>query len=87
DYNYLFDPLVYLQRFFSERDDDNFFLIDEVHNLVSRSRDMYSAAVSDQPISALLKLAKPDKSQPSDDLQRELKKVRRSFTRIRKTLI
>ncbi|TAQ94348.1 ATP-dependent helicase, partial [Lactiplantibacillus plantarum] len=87
DYNYLFDPLVYLQRFFSERDDDNFFLIDEVHNLVSRSRDMYSAAVSDQPISALLKLAKPDKSQPSDDLQRELKKVRRSFTRISKTLI
>lgn len=48
---------------------------------------MYSAAVSDQPISALLKLAKPDKSQPSDDLQRELKKVRRSFTRISKTLI
>ncbi len=87
DYNYLFDPLVYLQRFFSERDDDNFFLVDEVHNLVSRSRDMYSAAVSDQPISALLKLAKPDKSQPSDDLQRELKKVRRSFTRISKTLI
>ncbi|MBX0342838.1 ATP-dependent DNA helicase [Lactiplantibacillus plantarum] len=87
DYNYLFDPLVYLQRLFSERDDDNFFLIDEVHNLVSRSRDMYSAAVSDQPISALLKLAKPDKSQPSDDLQRELKKVRRSFTRISKTLI
>lgn len=87
DYNYLFDPLVYLQRFFSESDDDNFFLVDEVHNLVSRARDMYSAAVSDQPISHLLKLAKPDKTQPSDDLQRELKKVRRSFTRISKTLI
>jgi len=87
DYNYLFDPLVYLQRFFSESDDDNFFLVDEVHNLVSRARDMYSAAVSDQPINHLLKLAKPDKTQPSDDLQRELKKVRRSFTRISKTLI
>jgi len=87
DYNYLFDPLVYLQRFFSESDDENFFLVDEVHNLVSRARDMYSATVSDQPIGHLLKLAKPDKSQPSDDLQRELKKVRRSFTRISKTLV
>jgi Rad3-related DNA helicases len=58
DYNYLFDPLVYLQRFFIEKDTDNFFLIDEVHNLVSRSRDMYSAQVSDQKIAALLKDAK-----------------------------
>ncbi|MFC6163563.1 helicase C-terminal domain-containing protein [Lactiplantibacillus dongliensis] len=86
DYNYLFDPLVYLQRFFSEDDADNFFLVDEVHNLVSRSRDMYSAAISDAPIAGLLKLAKPDKTQPSDDLQRELKKVRRSFTRISRVL-
>ncbi|RRK11288.1 ATP-dependent DNA helicase [Lactiplantibacillus garii] len=87
DYNYLFDPLVYLQRFFSESDDDNFFLIDEVHNLVSRARDMYSATVSDQPIGAILKLAQPDKSQPSDDLQTALKKVRRSFTRRSKDLL
>lgn len=87
DYNYLFDPLVYLQRFFSEDDPENFFLVDEVHNLVSRARDMYSAAVSDAPIGHLLKLARPDKSQPSDDLQRELKKVRRSFTRLSQTLL
>ncbi|CAM3219303.1 ATP-dependent DNA helicase [Lactiplantibacillus plajomi] len=87
DYNYLFDPLVYLQRFFSESDDDNFFLIDEAHNLVSRARDMYSATVSDQPIAQLIKLAQPDKSQPSDDLQRELKKVRRSFTRLAQALM
>lgn len=87
DYNYLFDPLVYLQRFFSEEDLDNFFLVDEVHNLVSRARSMYSAEISDAPIAHLLKLAKPDKSQPSDDLQRELKKVRRSFGRISQALI
>ncbi|MFC6182507.1 ATP-dependent DNA helicase [Lactiplantibacillus daowaiensis] len=86
DYNYLFDPLVYLQRFFSESDDDNFFLIDEVHNLVSRARDMYSATINDQPIAPLLKLAKPDKSQASDDLQQALKKVRRSFNRLRRVL-
>lgn len=87
DYNYLFDPLVYLQRFFSEADDDNFFLVDEVHNLVSRARDMYSANVSNEPISHLLQLARPDKTQASDDLQTALKKVRRSFTRLSKALI
>ncbi|VDG31696.1 ATP-dependent helicase [Lactobacillus sp.] [Lactiplantibacillus mudanjiangensis] len=86
DYNYLFDPLVYLQRFFSEADDENFFLVDEVHNLVSRARDMYSAEIGDDPIAAILKLAKPDKSQPSDDLQQALKKVRRSFNRLRRVL-
>lgn len=86
DYNYLFDPLVYLQRFFSEDDDDNFFLVDEAHNLVSRSRAMYSAEISDQPIAGLLKLAKPDQTQPSDDLQQALKKVRRGFTRLTKSL-
>ncbi|VDG22971.1 ATP-dependent DNA helicase [Lactiplantibacillus mudanjiangensis] len=86
DYNYLFDPLVYLQRFFSEADDENFFLVDEVHNLVSRARDMYSAEIGDDSIAAILKLAKPDKSQPSDDLQQALKKVRRSFNRLRRVL-
>lgn len=45
DYNYLFDPMVYLQRFFTIEDQSNFFLIDEAHNLVSRSRAMYSAVV------------------------------------------
>ncbi|WP_125715108.1 helicase C-terminal domain-containing protein [Companilactobacillus kedongensis] len=82
DYNYLFDPLVYLQRFFTESDPDNFFLIDEAHNLVSRSRDMYSAEISNQPIANLLKLAKKDKTQASENLQKQLKKVRRCFKQI-----
>lgn len=43
DYNYLFDPVVHLQRFFEGKGGDNIFLIDEAHNLVDRSRDMYSA--------------------------------------------
>lgn len=42
DYNYLFDPQVYLQRFFANPQAGNVFLIDEAHNLVSRSREMYS---------------------------------------------
>lgn len=47
DYNYLFDPGVYLRRFFlSSRNRDSIFLIDEAHNLVNRGREMYSASLS-----------------------------------------
>lgn len=46
DYNYVFDPHVYLRRFFAEGiKGDYIFLIDEAHNLVERGRDMYSAVL------------------------------------------
>ncbi|EAE8345938.1 ATP-dependent DNA helicase [Listeria monocytogenes] len=45
DYNYLFDPVVYLKRFFAEGPGKYTFLIDEVHNLVDRARSMYSATL------------------------------------------
>ncbi|WP_455714955.1 ATP-dependent DNA helicase [Anaerosporobacter sp.] len=44
DYNYVFDPNVYLRRFFAaDTKNDYIFLIDEAHNLVERAREMYSA--------------------------------------------
>lgn len=44
DYNYLFDPHVYLKRFFGDGMSNNYlFLIDEAHNLLERGREMYSA--------------------------------------------
>ncbi len=44
DYNYAFDPEASLKRFFSEDKKNEFiFLIDEAHNLLERSRDMFSA--------------------------------------------
>lgn len=46
DYNYLFDPHVYLKRFFTEGSSGNYiFLIDEAHNLLERGREMYSATI------------------------------------------
>ena len=45
DYNYLFDPVVHLQRFFDAKG-DWLFLIDEAHNLPSRARAMHSAEFS-----------------------------------------
>ncbi|MFP3154423.1 ATP-dependent DNA helicase [Lachnospiraceae bacterium ZAX-1] len=46
DYNYVFDPNVYLKRFFAEKGKgDYIFLVDEAHNLVERGREMYSAVL------------------------------------------
>lgn len=59
DYNYLFDPHVYLKRFFAEGvRDDYLFLIDEAHNLVERGRDMYSASLRKEDFLALKKAVK-----------------------------
>lgn len=46
DYNYAFDPRVYLRRFFEEENGAYAFLVDEAHNLVDRSRDMFSAGLN-----------------------------------------
>ena len=45
DFNYLFDPQVYIRRFFT-RPGSYAFLIDEAHNLTERAREMYSAEIS-----------------------------------------
>lgn len=54
DYNYFFDPQVYLKRFFDEAQLNSLVLIDEAHNLVERGRSMYSASID----SRLFKFAK-----------------------------
>lgn len=47
DYNYFFDPLVRLDRYFGPEADPSrdIVLIDEAHNLPSRARDMYSESI------------------------------------------
>lgn len=56
DYNYLFDPHVYLKRFFSEGTENNYtFLIDEAHNLLERGREMYSATLIKEELMNLKK--------------------------------
>ena len=60
DYNYVFDPNVYLKRFFSEGiKGDYIFLIDEAHNLVERGRQMYSASLYKEEFLEVKKLLKP----------------------------
>ena len=60
DYNYVFDPHVYLKRFFSENATGEYvFLVDEAHNLVDRAREMYSASVYKEQFLAIKKLVIP----------------------------
>jgi len=79
DYNYAFDPRVYLRRFFSDETGDYTFLVDEAHNLVDRSREMFSAEIRKQPFLDLrrsLKEARPGLYKMLGRLNAQLVKVR-----------
>ncbi|MHA1213660.1 MAG: helicase C-terminal domain-containing protein [Candidatus Hodarchaeales archaeon] len=70
DYNYVFHPRVALQRFFANpilQKDRFYLIIDEAHNLVNRSRDYYSHALTKKEV---LKLKK------------HMKQLRKRFPRI-----
>ena len=59
DYNYVFDPNVYLRRFFGETSGGDFlFLIDEAHNLTERAMKMYSAKLCKEDLLDVKKLVK-----------------------------
>lgn len=81
DYNYLFDPIVYLRRFFDHRD-RYAFLIDEAHNLVDRARGMYSAALRKSDFLACKKLA----DEVSKPLSKALMAVNRQMLSLRKQI-
>jgi DNA excision repair protein ERCC-2 len=50
DYNYVFDPKVYLRRHFDDEPGAYAFLVDEAHNLVDRAREMFSADLDTREI-------------------------------------
>lgn len=68
DYNYVFDPQVYLKRFFEGISEDYVFLVDEAHNLVDRSREMFSAQISTESFENIL-----------DIFDKKYKKLKRSI--------
>lgn len=61
DYNYVFDPNIYLKRFFDEISSRYIFLLDESHNLLERSREMYSFTFSKNSFTDLLSKLKGKK--------------------------
>jgi len=81
DYNYVFDPHVYLRRFFAEGIKGEYlFLIDEAHNLVERGREMYSAVLVKEDFLALKKTVKlydPKMEKQLEKCNRELLLLKR----------
>lgn len=87
DYNYLFDPHVYLKRFFGEGNQSRgIFLVDETHNLVERGRDMYSAVLVKEDFLELKKVIKPYFQKMEKQLEkcnRELLLMKRETERVK----
>jgi DNA excision repair protein ERCC-2 len=76
DYNYLFDPFVYLRRFFDSKRGNYIALVDEAHNLPRRVSDNYSLVLDFTPFYSFRKVLKGA----------EHKKIRRIINRIVKDL-
>jgi len=76
DYNYVFDPNVYLRRFFSEGiRGDYIFLVDEAHNLVDRAMEMYSARLIKEDFLAIKAKVRPFDAKLSKALENCNKKL------------
>jgi len=52
DYNHALNPRVKLDRYFNQPDQHHALLFDEAHNLVDRSRDMFTASLTESEMSA-----------------------------------
>lgn len=81
DYNYVFDPHVYLRRYFGgDHAGKYIFLIDEAHNLLDRGREMYSAALVKEQVLELKRLVKDyDK-----DIVKLLEKLNKALLALKK---
>lgn len=71
DYNYVFDPKAKLIRFFEDSPYNNLILVDEAHNLVSRSQSMYSSSLSIISLLLLRKLLAVE----AEDIAKQLTKL------------
>ena len=77
DYNYVFDPISYMKRYFDEDSSHYLALVDEAHNLVERSKEMYSASI-DKELFLKAKFAQKSISN---------RKIKNAFARINKVFI
>lgn len=81
DYNYAFDPNVYLRRFFAnEKKGDMIFLIDEAHNLVERGREMFSARLIKEDFLKVKRIIKAtQRHEKRPEVQYNLRKFEKSL--------
>ncbi|MBD5454640.1 MAG: ATP-dependent DNA helicase [Lachnospiraceae bacterium] len=84
DYNYVFDPHVYLRRFFAEGNKGEYlFLIDEVHNLVERGREMYSAVLHKEDFLQLKRTVKDY----SPKLEKQLERCNKELLNLKRECV
>lgn len=81
DYNYVFDPRVSLKRNKDSDKKNTIFLVDEAHNLVERSRDMFSADLNKDDILNVRRKFKDNKS-----LYKELGKINTDMLELKKLI-
>jgi len=80
DYNYAFDPHVYLKRFFADGVQGNYvFLVDEAHNLLERGRNMYSAALTKESFLDMKKSFKSLDGKLEKQIERQLEKCNKEL--------
>lgn len=82
DYNYFFDPISHLERYFDPSVDQSKYLIlvDEAHNLVDRGRMMYSAIVSSADLSyAERMLGERRAGHDFKEIRKTIKRVHKAF--------
>ncbi|MCL1846121.1 MAG: ATP-dependent DNA helicase [Defluviitaleaceae bacterium] len=83
DYNHVFDPSVYLRRFFDDNKKHEYvFLIDEAHNLADRVRDMYTASLRKGAFGYIRTHLK-DKNPQSAELRKILRQINVGMKKIR----
>ncbi|HKL72707.1 MAG TPA: ATP-dependent DNA helicase [Candidatus Onthovivens sp.] len=86
DYNYIYHPISYLQRFIEEENrlSKTFLLVDEAHNLVDRSRDMYSSILS---YNIFKKCAKDLKKAKKRSISSIINKIDNRFKELKQNLL
>lgn len=89
DYNYVFDPNVYLRRFFSNEKKGNMvLLVDEAHNLVERGREMYSARLVKEDVLLVKRIVKAElKHATRPEVKYILRKFEKSLEAVNRCLL
>ena len=80
DYNYIFDPVSNLKRYMDESREHYLLLVDEAHNLVDRSRSMYSETIKEEDFN---KVKKSLRKKPLKRLKANFAKLSKRFNSLK----
>ncbi|MCD9022167.1 ATP-dependent DNA helicase [Cohnella silvisoli] len=84
DYNYVFDPRVSLKRLSGEHKNKTVLLVDEAHNLIDRSREMFSAALEKKDFLELEREFKGVPTGATGGVHAAAKAINKYFIQLRK---